>query len=113
MQYDQAFDFKTFFTGLLWASGGVFGVIYIGWNTVTISCLLIGFAFLIVPFVLFFSSRWAARNVIPRLPEDWDTLSPEERHDRAMKRAIEASNEGNIAAKVVLWLMRLSDRMKA
>jgi len=113
MRYDQAFKFKTFFSGLLWASGGVFVVIYIGWNTVTISCLLIGFLLLIGPFVLFFSSRWTARNVIPRLPEDWDTLSPEERHDRAINRAIEASNEGNIAAKVVLWFMRLADRMEA
>ncbi|GHO75258.1 hypothetical protein KSD_30290 [Ktedonobacter sp. SOSP1-85] len=113
MQYDRAFDFKTFFTGLLWASGGVFVVIYIGWNTLTISCLLIGFSFLIVPIMLNFFSRWMARDGISRLPEGWDTLSPEERHDRAMKRAIEASNEGNIAAKVVLWLMRLADRMEA
>lgn len=47
-----------------------------------------------------------------RLPAEWEHWSREEKQDFGIKRAIEASFQGNKGAKVNLWVMRLNPTYK-
>lgn len=106
MRSDRSFNVKMVLSGFLCTSGGVLAVISIGWNIVTVPYLFMGIIFLIVPFVSFFASGWINRS-FSHLPEDWHTLSSEEQHEYVIQRGIERSNEGNVVAKVLLWIVRL------
>jgi hypothetical protein len=108
MKYDWPLIRKAFFMGLLLTGAGIFLVMYTGWNEATILCLVVGPFLLLCCLVLALFSGWMARVGTSRLPEGWDNLSPEAKHDFAIKRALEESNKGNMGAKVSLWLMRLN-----
>lgn len=106
MKYDWSLVRKTFFMGLLMTVAGIILVISSGWDEVTLICLGIG------PFILFCSLAvtlfyvWMARVGASRLPEDWDNLSPEAKHDFARKRLIEKNSR---SSKAMLWMMRVND----
>jgi hypothetical protein len=108
MKYDWPLIRKAFFIGLLLTGAGIFLVMYTGWNEATILCLVVGPFLLFCCLVLALFSGWMARVGTSRLPEGWDHLSPEAKHDFAIKKAREESNKGNMGAKVSLWLMRLN-----
>ncbi len=112
MEYDWSLIRKAFLMGLLLTGMGIFLVIYTGWNEATLICLLIGPFFLFCCLVLVLFYGWMVRVGTSRLPEGWENLSSEAKHDLAIKRAIEASNQGNMSAKVSLWLMRLNDTLR-
>lgn len=108
MKYDWPLIRKAFFIGLLLTGAGIFLVMYTGWNEATILCLVVGPFLLFCCLVLTLFSGWMTRVGTSRLPEGWASLSPEAKHDFAIKRAREESNQGNMGAKVSLWLMRLN-----
>ena len=108
MKYDWPSIRKAFFIGLLLTGAGIFLAIYSGLNEATLICVVVGPFLLFCCLVLALFSGWMARSGASRLPEGWDTLSSEAKHDYARKRAIEESNKGNMGTKVSLWLMRLN-----
>jgi hypothetical protein len=112
MTFDWPSIRKAFLIGLLLTGGGIFLVMYTGWNEATLLCLVVGPLLLFGCLVLALFSRWMARSGASRLPEGWDNLSPEAKHDIAIKRAAEASEQGNMGARVSLWLMRLSEAQR-
>ena len=105
MKYDWPLVRKILFVGFLltgldvflvvsglWREGGeLWLVIVIGPFLLVCSCLMI-FAYLLI-----------ARHGTSYLPEDWDELSFEEKHDFAEKRAIEQHK------RLTLWLLRLNN----
>ncbi len=112
MKYDWPSMRKAFFIGLLMTGAGIFLAMFTGWNEATILCLVIGPILLISFLVLALFSGWMARVGTSRLPEGWDHLSPEAKHDVAIQRAKEESNKGNMGARVSLRLMRLHRAQK-
>ena len=94
--------------GFLLTGAGLFLVMYTGWNEATLLCLVVGPFLLVCCLVLALFSGFMARSGASRLPEDWDTLSPEAKHDFARKRAAEESDQRSRGAKVSLWLLRLN-----
>lgn len=112
MKFDWTSIRKAFFIGLLMTGAGVILVMFTGWNEATILCLVVGSFLLFCCLVLALFSGWMARVGTSHLPEGWDQLSPEAKHDVALKRAREESNKGNMGAKVSLWLMRLRGAQK-
>ena len=112
MKLDRPSKRKAFFIGLLLTGAGIFLAIYSGWNEATLICVVIGPLLLFCCLVLAPFSRWMARSGASRLPEGWDTLSSEAKHDYVRKRAIDESDQGNVAASISLSLMRLNDAQK-
>ena len=112
MKYDWPLIRKAFFMGLLLTGAGIFLVMYTGWNEATILCLVVGPFLLFCCLVLTLFSGWMTRVGTSRLPEGWDNLSPEAKHDVTIKRAREESNKGNRGARVSLWLMQLNSTQR-
>ncbi len=112
MKYDRPSTRKAFFIGVLLTGAGIFLVMYTGWNEATLLCLVVGPVLLFGCLALALFSGWMARSGASRLQEGWDNLSPEAKHDVAIKMAAEESNKGNLGAKVSLWLMRLRSRSR-
>lgn len=108
MKYDWPLIRKAFLMGLLLTGAGIFLVMYTGWNEATLICLVVGPFFLFCCLALVLFSGSMARIGASRLPEGWDNLSPEAKHNVAIKRAREESNQGNRGARVSLWLTRLN-----
>lgn len=106
MKYDWHSIRKAFLIGLLLTGAGIFLAMYTGWNEATLLCLVIGPFLLFCCLVLALSSGWIARAGASRPPEGWDHLTSEAKHDLAIKRAREESDQGNRGAKVSLRLMR-------
>ena len=94
---------KTFVIGLLLTGGGIVLLVYTGWNEATILCLGLGPFFLVCSLVLALFYVWMARVGPSRLPEGWENLSPEAKHDVAEERAM-AYDKG-----FTLRLLRLND----
>jgi hypothetical protein len=94
---------KSFVIGLLLTGGGIFLLVYTGWNEATILYLGLGPFFLVCSLVLALFYVWMARVGYSRLPVSWENLSPEAKHDVAEKRAME-HNKG-----FTLRLLRLND----
>ncbi|HEX6484989.1 MAG TPA: hypothetical protein VF043_39590 [Ktedonobacteraceae bacterium] len=112
MKYDWPLIRKAFVMGLLMTCAGIFLVMYTGWNEATILCLVVGPFLLLCCLVLALFYRWMAHVGTSRLPDGWDHLSPEAKHDVTIKRAREESNKGNRGARVSLWLMRLNSTQR-
>ena len=112
MKYDWPLIRQAFFIGLLLTGAGIFLVMYTGWNEATLLCLVVGPFLLFCCLVLTLFSGWMARSGASYLPEGWDNLSPEAKHDFAIKRAAEESDQGNRGAKMSLWLMRLYGKQR-
>jgi hypothetical protein len=92
MKYDWPLIRKAFIMGLLLTGAGTFLVTYAGWNEGTLICLVVGPFLLFCCLVLALFSGWMARSGASRLPEGWNNLSAEAKHDFAIKRAAEESD---------------------
>ena len=112
MKYDWPSIRKAFFIGLLLTGAGIFLAMYTGWNEATLICLVVGSFLLFCCLVLVLFSGWTTRSGASRLPDDWDTLTSEAKHDYARTKAAEESDQGNVGARLSLWLMRLNVRQR-
>jgi hypothetical protein len=112
MKYDWPSIRKAFFIGLLLTGAGIFLATYTGWNEATLICLVVGSFLLFCCLALVLFSGRMARSDASHLPEGWDTLSSEAKHDYARTKAAEESIQGNTGARISLWLMRLNVRQR-
>lgn len=103
MKYHWSLIHRGFFVGLLLTGGGIFLTFYIGWDEATFMYLGLGSFFLLCSVVLAFAYLLLARRGTSHLPEGWDELSLEEKHDFAERRAIEQNK------RLTLWLLRWND----
>lgn len=112
MKYEWPLIRKAFLMGLLLTGAGIFLAISTGWNEATLLCVVVGPFLLLCCLVLALFSGWIVRSGASRLPEGWEHLSSEAKHDLAIKRAREESDQGNKGAKVSLWLLRLNSMQR-
>ena len=108
MKYDWPFVRKALFFGLLLTGVDVFLVVSGLWREggELWLVMLIGPVFLVCSCLLTFAYVLIARHRTSYLPEDWDELSFEEKHDFAEKRAVEEHK------RLSLWLLRLNDSQR-
>src|SRR5258708_38275663 len=106
MTYEWPFVRKTFLWGLAMTVVGVFLVIAIGWDEATLLWLGIGSLFLVCSIMLALGYVILARHGTSHLPEDWETLSFEEKQEFARKRLREQKSRSSRAA---LWVMQMND----
>src|SRR5215469_4199402 len=98
------------FWGLLLTAVDVFLVVSRWWT----DFLEIWFLFVLGPLLLLAAPLGliTLRLSPSHLPEEWEHWSHEEKQDFGIKRAIEASFQGNMGAKLNLWMMRLNPTYK-
>lgn len=105
MKYEWAFVRKGLFFGLLLTGLDVFMVVSGLWREggELWLVMLIGPIFLVSSCLLTFAYVLIAHHGTSYLPENWEELSFEEKHDFAEKRAREEHK------RLSLWILRLND----